>query len=491
MRLTGRIRLSITAATFAVVVAAASTFAGQGEPPAPSAGAAGPAAGGKDPVIHVPAVHAGQALVRESKDTPPLPASALARLDIPPTALLAYQRAAAVMAQADQSCRLSWTLLAAIGRVESDHGRYAGAVLQPDGVSNPPIRGVALDGRGHVARVADTDGGVLDGDRTWDRAVGPMQFLPSTWSVVAVDGDGDGIRSPDDIDDAALAAGVFLCSGPEDLATEAGRSAAVLRYNPSRAYVASVLAVEHAYRTGDYALQGQAPEVGPVHVVVNQRVPRPGNQPAGGVSGAQAAGGDGATPQPTGTSEPAPADAVRSSTGPKHASGPKHSWPAGPHTPGHTSGPGTAGPGTAGQGTAGQGSTGQGDPTDPVPSEPPTPTEPVPGEPTDSGDPTDPGPTDPTSTPPETSPDLVTLTGELLRCGRVTDTFCVDDSLLDLGDRAYLASRATADLDADGTVESNADELDGLVGTPVSIQVLPDTSPALVVTVNGAAYRTP
>ena len=44
---------------------------------------------------------------------------------IPAAALTAYQRTEAVLAQADPACHLPWELVAAIGRVESDHGRHA------------------------------------------------------------------------------------------------------------------------------------------------------------------------------------------------------------------------------------------------------------------------------------------------------------------------------------------------------------------------------
>src|SRR5687768_15541285 len=151
-----------------------------------------------DRALEVPAVSVREARVRNDKGTRRLPPSAVSRLDIPATALAAYQRAASVMEQVDESCGLSWTLLAAIGRVESNHGRYAGGHLRADGTTSPKIRGVALDGRGPVAMIRDTDAGLLDGDAVWDRAVGPMQFLPSTWSVVGVDADGDGVRSADD-----------------------------------------------------------------------------------------------------------------------------------------------------------------------------------------------------------------------------------------------------------------------------------------------------
>jgi len=171
---------------------------------------------------------------------------------IPSAALAAYQRAETVINQADTGCHLPWQLLAAIGRVESDHGRANGNQLSVEGISQPGIFGKALDGQAGTSTIVDTDGGQYDGDTSFDRAVGPMQFIPSTWSTVGVDADGDGQRNPQDINDAALAAAVYLCSGDDDLAGSAGQSTAVYRYNHSSAYVATVLAVMQAYLAGDY-----------------------------------------------------------------------------------------------------------------------------------------------------------------------------------------------------------------------------------------------
>ena len=168
-------------------------------------------------------------------------------LDIPPSALAAYQRAETVINTADNSCHISWQLIAAIGRVESDHGRFGVSSLNADGLATPGIFGIALDGSNNTARIMDSDAGLYDSDAKFDRAVGPMQFIPSTWRVVGVDADSDAERNPQDIDDAALAAAVYLCSGSDDLSTLAGQRAAVHRYNHSESYVDLVLSIMAAY----------------------------------------------------------------------------------------------------------------------------------------------------------------------------------------------------------------------------------------------------
>ncbi|MCF6380027.1 lytic murein transglycosylase [Nocardioides KLBMP 9356] len=172
---------------------------------------------------------------------------------IPQAALSAYQRAEAVINKADRGCAIPWELIAAIGRVESDHGRFGGNTLDDQGVARPGIYGIPLNGKNNTQRIADTDGGQYDDDAKWDRAVGPMQFIPSTWSVVGVDGDSDGTRNPQDIDDAALATAVYLCSGDDDLSQEKGQRASVYRYNHSNEYVDLVLSIMQAYMDGDFS----------------------------------------------------------------------------------------------------------------------------------------------------------------------------------------------------------------------------------------------
>ena len=171
---------------------------------------------------------------------------------IPAPALAAYQRGAQIINAADKSCTIPWELIAAIGRVESDHGRYGGNTLTEDGVSKPGIYGIALNGKNGTQAINDTDGGQLDKDPVYDRAVGPMQFIPSTWQVVKVDADGDDQRNPQDMDDAGLATAVYLCSGKDNLSNRAGQEAAVFRYNHSQDYVNLVLRIMEAYSAGDY-----------------------------------------------------------------------------------------------------------------------------------------------------------------------------------------------------------------------------------------------
>ncbi|MEO6879780.1 MAG: lytic transglycosylase domain-containing protein [Mycobacteriaceae bacterium] len=166
---------------------------------------------------------------------------------IPAQALQAYGWAAAVAARTHPGCGITWTTLAGIGKVESNHGRYAGSHLDAANRAEPPIRGLTLDGGPGLAEIVDTDGGRLDGNRTYDRAVGPMQFIPGTWARWGIDADGDGRTDPDDLDDAALAAADYLCVSGGDLRTGAGWRQAILTYNRSAVYVADVLAQAAGY----------------------------------------------------------------------------------------------------------------------------------------------------------------------------------------------------------------------------------------------------
>ncbi|WP_206542605.1 lytic murein transglycosylase [Leucobacter chromiiresistens] len=154
---------------------------------------------------------------------------------IPKRALSAYASAALTLASEQPGCRLGWNMLAGIGSVESDHGRINGSRLLPSGQTTPRIIGVPLDGTRFI-ETPDTDGGAIDGDPEWDRAVGPMQFIPQTWEMFGRDGNGDGRVEIDQIDDAALSAAALLCDPGLDLTIGEHWIAALDGYNPSAAY---------------------------------------------------------------------------------------------------------------------------------------------------------------------------------------------------------------------------------------------------------------
>jgi hypothetical protein len=194
--------------------------------------------------------------------TPP-PAELAASLGIPPVAMDAYQRAAAEPRSAE--CGLRWQVLAGIGRVESNHA--SGHTIEADGSVSPPILGVVLDGSAGTARVLDTDGGVLDADLAYDRAVGPMQFLPSSWALFRTDGNGDARADPNNLYDAAVSAAAHLCAGHSaSLERDEGLAAALRAYNHSDAYVTDVLQWIHYY--DDAALSGPTEVVQPTGNIV-------------------------------------------------------------------------------------------------------------------------------------------------------------------------------------------------------------------------------
>jgi len=190
--------------------------------------------------------------------------STLSTNGIPSAALYSYRRAETLLSKADKSCKLPWNLVAAIGRVESNHGRSNGNALSAEGLAQPGIFGAPLNGNG-VAKITDTDNGSLDNDTVWDRAVGPMQFIPGTWANVGVDSDNDGKKNPQDIDDAATAAGIYLCAGTDDVSTDQGARAAVHRYNHSDSYVDLVMKISAAYAAGDFS---QTPDGFPSSAII-------------------------------------------------------------------------------------------------------------------------------------------------------------------------------------------------------------------------------
>ena len=166
------------------------------------------------------------------------------RAGIPAAAVRAY--ANAQLAE-PRGCKVGWTTLAGIGWVESQHGTIGGRTLGDDGRSSKPVLGPALDGKDFAAIRATPESTAWHGDPTWDHAVGPLQFIPSTWETWGADGDADGVADPNDIDDAAFTAARYLCADGHDLTTGAGWADAVFGYNHTQSYVDAVYAAATAY----------------------------------------------------------------------------------------------------------------------------------------------------------------------------------------------------------------------------------------------------
>lgn len=165
---------------------------------------------------------------------------------IPPRALSAYAAASMHVVTEFPNCGIGWNTLAGIGEVESHHGTINGSNIGPDGVASPAIIGIPLTGE-TTQSIPDTDGGELDGDDVWDRAVGPMQFIPTTWAEWGSDGNGDGHADPQNIDDSALSAARYLCGVGGDLNDPGNWIAAVHAYNPTVEYNNLVAAAAERY----------------------------------------------------------------------------------------------------------------------------------------------------------------------------------------------------------------------------------------------------
>lgn len=219
----------------------------------------------------VVAVPRPQTNLRVAAGAPSAPPAAVVyapgTLGIPSTALAAYRNAEQQMSVAAPECGISWNLLAGIGRIESGHAN--GGATDARGNVLQPIYGPALDGTlpgNEVIVASDAPGRVV-----YARALGPMQFLPGTWSRYAADGDGDGRADPQNVYDATLAAARYLCSGGMNLREQSQVLTAILRYNNSMAYAENVMGWAAAYATGVAPVDlppivGPAPPIADLHL---------------------------------------------------------------------------------------------------------------------------------------------------------------------------------------------------------------------------------
>ncbi|WP_327314339.1 lytic transglycosylase domain-containing protein [Streptomyces sp. NBC_01235] len=216
----------------------------------PSTGTGGSATGDSPYYTDLPPLNSPNPAPSASSPTTPA-ATGSAEAGIPATVLDAYKKAEAELAQSKPGCNMPWQLLAAIGKVES--GQARGGDVSADGTTISSILGPVLNGVG-FANISDTDNGAYDGDSTYDRAVGPMQFIPSTWEWAGRDGNGDGKKDPNNVYDAALAAGHYLCRYDWDMSTTSGMRSAILSYNNSTDYLNTVLSWLEYYRKGTHEI---------------------------------------------------------------------------------------------------------------------------------------------------------------------------------------------------------------------------------------------
>jgi membrane-bound lytic murein transglycosylase B len=361
---------------------------------APAAVATSSAAPGPAPVVHRPRraaaapvhrhdhVAAKELAAKPVRSKQKAPAtkqviSGLAANGIPNVALNAYRVAATRMRHDLPSCGIDWALLAGIGREESDHGRFGGAVLNRNGTSTPRIIGPALDGTHSRYIAAPANGAALDGDATYTHALGPMQFIPQTWARYGTDANGDGKADIFNINDAALSAARYLCAAGGDLRTQARQVRAVLAYNHSNQYLAQVLALAQAYRSGLEVtgipvgiLTGSLPPIkAGAPIAVNPGAPTAVGGSKHGSHGAKAGSGSGS-------------HAPESSPGSKRPSAPKSSSPSSPKSKSSSpkssspksSSPSSGSSSSPSGGKGGGGSGGKGGSSSPSPSPTPSPT---------------------------------------------------------------------------------------------------------------------
>lgn len=158
---------------------------------------------------------------------------------VAPVVLRAYI-GAAEKARAAGCIGASWAVVAGIWKIESGHATSGGATADPvTGDVTPQIFGPSTP---------------------YGRAMGPGQFLPSSWEAFGADGDGDGDADPHNVFDAALGTLRHLCGVPmvhNDLSTDEKLREALYGYNHSWAYVDEVMDNIAYYRSlGDPTAAG-------------------------------------------------------------------------------------------------------------------------------------------------------------------------------------------------------------------------------------------
>jgi hypothetical protein len=175
-----------------------------------------------------------------------------------------------------------------------------------------------------------------------------MQFIPSTWAGWGVDANGDGVKDPFNIFDAAAAAADYLCAAGGNLSTTRGQVQAILSYNYSYDYVSLVMGVERIYASGvgitvpvlPTSIDGKhgrtkyRPTLPPVDPGAPRGLPNPAAKPpkvskpstgpsstapSGGSSSGSSSPPSSPAPDPSSSTNPPPTDPPSSSSSPSPA----------------------------------------------------------------------------------------------------------------------------------------------------------------------------
>ena len=148
-------------------------------------------------------------------------------LDIPERALVGYATGELTLRKEQPNCHLSWVTLAGIGKASTDHGRYGGDQIKPDGTLAKALNSVPLQGAA--------------GEAATGQRGGPMQLTQKEFQRSS--------GNISDIDDASVAAGRTLCASGVDLQAGQDWWKAIANYRSSDLFRQQVLGNAQLYAT--------------------------------------------------------------------------------------------------------------------------------------------------------------------------------------------------------------------------------------------------
>ena len=172
----------------------------------------------------------------------------VAGLGIPLATLDAYLRAEGTLLFERSGCGIQWWMLAGIGRVESNHGRYGGTQLGANGDTLPHIVGIPLDGAPGIAAIGDSDGGLLDDDGRGTVPSGRCSSSRARGAGTRPTATGTAAPIRTTCTTPPSAPGATCAPRPATWRTTRASTRAYLSYNHSDAYAANVLYLAREYQ---------------------------------------------------------------------------------------------------------------------------------------------------------------------------------------------------------------------------------------------------